>query len=241
MTNVDFNGTSLSKLFSVVDVSRPLAEYRDASTKVEGADGEAFDALTIGVRECSFSVVACNKSKQGLHAAARTLAKIVTVREPSKLMFSDEVDDDGTRLYRLAVPVGTFDYDEFVKSGRWHLSFRQHDPYLYGKARSVVLKANQPQAISVGGNAPETWPTATATPSGSTYTLGVENGQGIVIKAPFSGQKLTISFKTEKITVKPAVQNAEGLQIGSRFFPLAGRMTLIASSETTLSWRERWL
>lgn len=247
METITFNGVNLTNPLNgtkprlvITDVKRPLASYESSSTKVEGADGELFDMQQIGVRECSFALVADKLSRREIQLMARKLASVLAVRSPKRLCFSDERDNDGNQLVRYAVPDGAFDMDEFIRAGKWTLKFKQHDPYLYGKYRSVVLKANQAQTVNAGGNA-ETWPTAVSHPSGSTYTLGVQGGRGITIAAPFSGQELIISFERERITCTPAIANAAGIQTSSRFFPMNGSMKLISNNKTTLSWYERWL
>lgn len=236
MERVTFNGVNLSARFVIADIKRPLPEFRDTSSTVEGMDGEFFDALTVGPRECSFSVVAAHKSASELQTLARELMALMTVRKPSALTFSDEVDKDGFQLTRYAVPTGSLDAEEFIKAGRWTFTFKQHDPYLYGKQRSVVLKANAAQKVEIGGNA-ECYPTATSYASGSYYKLSSGN-YSVRFDGPLSGL-LTVDFAAQKVS--NASSSAAGLHTGSRFFAFSGTMVLTASHQTTLKWRERWL
>lgn len=238
MTTMSFNGYRFDRKFKAFCDSRPLPEFVDASVKIDGANGESFESLTLGVREFSITLVALNKTAKSLQTLARELTGVLAVASPKPFMFGDEVDGDGKQLVRYAVPTGVFDSEDFVRAGRWTGQFKQHDPYLYGKSRSVVLKANQPQKINVGGNA-ETWPYAVAKPRGSRYTL---SGNGsIVFDAPFSGNTLSIDFENQVARLSPNVANAAGLQTGSRFYPMRGTVTLTANAQTTLSWSERWL
>lgn len=240
METVTFNGVDISALFMVADMSRPLPEFRDSSTTVEGADGDSFDALTIGPRECSFTVISAHRTMRELQDDARELMAVLAVREPKPLTFSDERDRDGVQLVRYAVPTGSFDAQEFVRAGQWTLRFRQHDPYLYGKPRSVVLAANEAQRVDVGGNAPAI-PLATTAPRASSYLL--RSGSGYISYfAPFDGNStLTLDFAELTARLSPALEGAKGLQTGSRFFEFAGVTSLFATAQTTVSWTERWL
>lgn len=247
METITYNGVDLTAPLDstkpklvVTEVNRPLVSFESTATKVDGADGEYFDMLQVGVRECSFALVATKLTQRERQLMARKLAGVLAVRNPRRLCFSDERDTSGNQLARLAVPDGVFDAEEFIRAGKWTMRFKQHDPYLYGKSRSVVLKTNQPQKVQTGGNA-EAWPLASANPDGSTYTLGIQNGKGIVIKASFAGKSLFIDFAKERVSIKPNATGAAGIQTNSRFFPLQGTMTLVASAQTTLTWTERWL
>lgn len=242
MTKVSFDGVVLNDKFLVGNIKRPMPEFRSTSTTVEGRDGDEFDSITVGTRRCSFTVVAARKTEKALQDAARTLAAILSVRKPVKLTFSDERDKDGNQLVRYAVPDGAFDADSFKSLGKWDCEFVMHDPYLYGKSRSVVLKANQAQKIQAGGGDNiGMFPVAVSNPRGTTYTLGIKDGQGVTIKAPFAGEELRVDFARERITINPAIANAEGIQTRSRFFSLSGTMNLISNNQTTLTWTERWL
>ena len=241
MTTVKFNGTNLSKLFIIGNQSRPLPEFRDASSTVDGRDGDIFESLTVGPREVSFELVCKGKSPKEIQDAARTLMDLFTVRKPRPLTFSDEVDDDGNQLVRYAVPTGSFDSQEFIRAGRWRCRFRQHDPFLYGRERSVVVKAGQAKKVDAGGNTPA-WPTASAVvASGTEYRLGLAGGKYVKYAAAFSGQEMNIDMSAQTAKPKPAISGADGLQKGSRFFSIDGTVTFEASHTTTVSWRERWL
>jgi len=240
LVKVIFNGTCLNDYFLVSDISRPLPEFREKSSEVGGMDGEAFESIVVGTRECSFKVSSCDKGKSAQQSDARRLMSILSVRKPALLTFSDELDKDGVQLKRYAVPTGKFDAEEYALAGRWTCSFKMHDPFLYGKNRSIVLSSNAHKSVNAGGNAPS-WATATSCPSGNSYSI-VRTGYGFVgFSAPFSGQNVTVDFEAQKVSVSPSVANASGLQTGSRFFPLEGSMDLVASAQTTLSWTERWL
>ena len=236
---VKYNGTDLSRLFTITEINRPSPEFRNAGTVVEGADGEAFDSLTIGPRECSFVMIATKLNATQRQTMARRLMAVMSVREPKALTFSDEVDGDGNQLVRYAVPTGAFDAQEFIKAGKWTCRFKQHDPYLYGKSRSVVLKPNQAQKISVGGNA-ESWFAASSKPTGSSYTLS--NGSRYIrFEASFDGSGTLMLDARAQTARLSSGSNVRGIIAGSRFFVLRGTMTLTATSTTTLSWHERWL
>lgn len=247
METITFNGVDLTNPLNstkprlvITEVKRPMAAWESAATKVDGADGEYFDSLTNGTRECSFALVAEKLTRREVQIMARKLAGVLNVRSPKRLCFTDERDMDGNQLHRLAVPDGAFDMDEFIRAGKWTLRFLQHDPYLYGKQRSVVLKTNQAQRVQVGGNAP-TWAVATANPTGSRYTLGIVGGKGIMFDGPLNGSDMTIDFVRSSVHVAQPADGVKGLRTSSRFFALEGTMDLVASAQTTLTWDERWL
>lgn len=243
--SVIFNGTNLESFFIVSDVARPLPEFRAASTRIDGADGESFDLMTLGPRECSFDLYAVDKSAQALQDAARLLTSIFMVREPKPLQFSDEKDPNGNQLRRYVVPVGSFDSEAFIRAGVWRCRFRSFDPFLYGISRSATLTAGTATQIDFGTYvsgrmlAPALV-RATSTPSGSMYTI--ESGSGhIRYDAPFDGNTLVLDFEAQTATLSPALANASGLAFGSTFFPLTGTATVTASDDTALAWTDRWV
>ena len=241
MTKITYDGVRLWEKFTIGNLRRPLPEFRPSMSEVQGADGMLFDGVTLGTRTVSFDIVAIAKNVNALQSAARQIASIVSARKPLELIIHDERDDDGTQLVRYAVPTGTFDADEFRKLGKWHLSFVQPDPYLYGKHRSVVMAANVQKKIDAGGNAPA-WPKAVSKPTGSSYTFEAVGGDHLTFKASFNGSR-TLTLDASKQTAKLSgnLSSGDGLTVGSRFFPLEGKMTLTATRKTTVTWRERWI
>ena len=232
-----YNGVMLNELFEVVPISRPTPEFRVESTSIPGVDGELFESLTLGTRESVVRFVALKKDTKELQYAARKLMEIIAVREPARLYFGDEEDADGNDLYRLAVPVGAFDMAQFIRAGYWDVRFVQHDPFLYGKERSVVVRGSE--RVKAGGNA-DAFAIVRTIPNGSAFTLS-NGSEHITYKAPFNGStKLTIYMESQRISVSQQI-GGEGLQPGSRFFPMRGDMVLSATSKATVSWVERWL
>lgn len=227
--------------------SRPLPEFRPMSTNVDGTDGESFDELTLGPRKFTITLVAKAKTFNRLQRVARRLATALLVREPTPFVFTDENDDTGFQLSRLAVPTGGIDVEEFMRVGRWTVEFVQYDPYLYGKKQEVVLKANVSTRVKVNGNAP-TYPVLTARPTGTSYWIKDNLGHRVDFKGPFvqagfssSQSQLRMNFLRQTAYLSPSVSDAEGLQLGSEFWAFEGRFNLRASHDTTLSWHERWL
>jgi predicted phage tail component-like protein len=229
---VTYNGVNLSNLFSISDVSRPLPNFKSTATAIAGRDGEVFDSLSIGTRECSFSVTALDKSPEGLQNAARQLSKALFTREPAKLVFSDELDGK-TQLYRLAVPNGAFNADEFIRDGKWDCRFLQHDPFLHGK--NIAVQFSGTATISVGGNV-ETYPVATANASG-TYQISYK---GQHVRFDGAGGRIIVDFRKQKVSSGGAT--GDGLQVGSRFFALQpGQAKISATHSTQLEYTELWL
>lgn len=245
--SVTFNNTNLETSFIVSNVRRPLPEFRSTATKVDGADGEAFDLLTLGPRECMFDVYAIDKSQTGLQDAARILTALFSVKEPKVLQFSDEKDPAANQLKRYAVPTGSFDETAFIRAGMWECRFISYDPFLYGISKTANLAANTDTEVQFGTTvdgrmkAPALI-TAITTPSATSYTL-TAGTKYVKFDVPdgFSGSTLTLDFKSQTASLSPARTNATGLSFGSSFFPLSGTVTLNATAATALSWTERWL
>jgi predicted phage tail component-like protein len=239
-----FDGYDFGEKFIIGDVQRPLPEFRIASTQVDGVDGEMMDGFTVGPRTCSFTVSATAAGRWSLQALARELADVLLVREPKALMFTDERDPSNSKdvLYRHAVPDGTFDFEEFVRAGRWTLRFRQPDPYLYGKSCSVHLFSNVAKEVVVGGNAPAKLVAKMKPQNGKTSCTLKAGGLGFVkYRAAFDGQtELTLDFASQYARLSKSI-TAEGLVAGSRFFEFDGRPMMQADAPTDLSWRERWI
>ena len=229
---VTFNGVVLNNSFIVSNVNRPLPEFRNSSTQIEGRDGEEFDSLTVGMREVTFTVYAKSKSQDQIAQAARQLAKILFVRQPTALTFSDE-KDGRTQLVRFAVPDGAFSADEFIRVGKWDCRFLQHDPFLHGN--TIKRQISGTTTISVGGNV-ETYPVATANASG-TYQISYK---GQHVKFGGAGGRIIVNFKKQKVSSGGAT--GDGLQVGSRFFALQpGQSKISVSHSTQLEYTELWL
>lgn len=239
---IKFNGYDLGKKFVIANVKRPFPAFRVGTTQVEGADGDLFDALTVGPRECSFDLYAKANTRQELQFLVRELARHLLVREPKRLVFSDEIDpnDNKTQLYRLAVPDGTFDFEGIIRDGKWTCRFLMPDPFLYGQPRTETLTDGQQRTIDVRGNAPAL-PTAKAIvkEGKSRYSLTSKNGH-IEYQADFTEDtELTLNF--ERQTVKTSA-DGDGLTTGSAFFEFSGSIALRADGgDTVISWTERWV
>ena len=232
MINVTFNGRVLSDLFVIANINRPLPEFKSSSTEIAGRDGEEFDTLTVGKRECTFTVYAKNKTRNQIQQAARELSRILLVRKPTALTFSDEVDGK-TQLVRYAVPDGAFSADEFIRAGKWNCRFLQHDPFLHGKNISVQISGTS--TLSIGGNV-EIYPVATANATG-TYQISYG---GQYVRFNGAGGRIIVDFKRQKVSSGGATGN--GLQIGSRFFALQpGQSQITVSHPTQLDYTELWL
>lgn len=258
--SVSFGGHVLTKKFIVANVKRPLPNFRADSTQVAGRHGESFDDATVGTRECSFEVIYAGGRKataQDIQDAARTLADALMTRVERRLVFSDEKTRTGKQLVRYAVPIGSFDVEEFIRAGQWKCRFKQHDPFLYNdEVKPVTLKTKK--SISIGGNVP-TYLTVTARPSDGAKQFWIRNNSNkktVYFKAEFDGSAvLTLDFETGKATLSELssrfdATKVEGLLTKSRFFSVGGTETmsdkakpieLEASCKCQLSWRERWL
>ena len=229
--------------FICIIKSRPLPEFKPTSTQVDGADGESFDALTLGTRTFAIEVVfKPEQTRKKRYELARKLAGELLTREPKRFIFSDENADDGTQLYRMATPSGIVDIETFVNAERWTITFDQKDPYLYKVITRSVKLTRDWKVVNVYGNAP-TFPIAKcAKPSGKRYALVASDVGVIEYDAPFSGSNLlTIDFANQTVKTENAIQGADGITLNSRFFEFSGTLLMCASDLTTLTWRERYI
>lgn len=239
---VRYGGVNLDEQFECIVTKRPLPEFRASSSNVYGVDGEVFEGVNYGTREITIAVYTLDKKRRGIQRAARDLMSILATHEEKKLFIGDEIDKDGNELYRLAVPSGTFDFEQFIHAGKWEITFKQFDPYLYGKDRVERLRANQMLAInSGGGENVEAWPVITATPTSNTFTLQKLGGEHITFKGAIAGKKLTVNMRRQIVKVEPDITTGEGLQLGSRFFSIEGAVGITANCPAEIAWTERWL
>ena len=246
---VVFNGYNLTNKFTLMDdLARPLPDFRHAASEIDARDGLEFESLTVGMRECSFSLAATGKTQEALQRLWRELADKLLVRKPVALKFSDEKDKYGTQLVRYAVPSGMPDIQEWVRTGVMTLTFEQPDPYLYGRERSVKLSAGSLKKISTGGNAPTPLEAVINVPQGDLSARLSDFGsdgksEAHVVRVLLHlgvNRVVTINGKKLAVSVSPSACN-RGLDTGSRFFDLDGTRYLEASAPATVSWRERWL
>lgn len=237
---IKYGGVNLDEQFECIVTKRPLPEFRATGSTIYGVDGEDFEGVTYGTREITIAVYVLDKKRKGIQRAARDLMEILATREEKKLYIGDEFDFDGNKLYRKAVPVGTFDFEQFIHAGKWEITFKQFDPFLHGKERVERLRSNQLWAFNTGGNV-EAWPVVTATPTSNTFTLQKLGGEHITFKGAIAGKKLTVNMKKQTIKVEPEITSGEGLQIGSRFFSIEGAEGVTSNCPAEISWTERWL
>lgn len=249
MTTVWFNGYKLNDYFRVAGIDRPMPEFELSTTEAFGVDGELFDDLSLRRRELSLSLMVRNVTKREMQDKARELMGILKVSKPTNLRISDEKDPDGTQLVRYAVPVGAIQVEELPNAARWTVNFEQPDPFLYGKSRSMVLKANQYWRGDAGGGMPAWWTLTVDKPRGAEYyyfhgesTGGAVEGETIIsFYAPFNGTgKLTANCKAHTVKMSPALAGASGLTTQTRFAPLCGKLYMLSNMKATVSWRETW-
>ena len=237
-----FDGYSLNNRFVPLLVSRPSPELVSSATAIEGRDGEEFDAARFGKREFTIKLVAKEKSQKALQQAARELMGKLMSKEPRRFTFDDEKAVNGsteTQLYRMAIVDGTIDPQEFYRDGAWTVRFVQHDPYLYGKKRSISVNANTSVAFDVGGNA-EALPVVKSSKSGGNYRFGYTvGGKSYSIVFNGVGNGVTVNFARQKVTSSGA--GGDGLQVGSRFVPFSGDVSVQPNARSEITWTERWL
>ena len=238
---VRYGGVNLDEQFECIVTKRPLPEFRASSSNVYGVDGEVFEGVNYGTREITIAVYALDKKRRGIQRAARDLMSILATHEEKKLVIGDERDFDGNQLYRKAVPSGTFDFEQFIHAGKWEVTFKQFDPFLYGRERvEQLMRLNQWQSFSAGGNV-EAWPVIKAKPIGNTFTIEKYGGEHITFNGNIAGKTLIINTKRQVVKVEPEITTGEGLQLGSRFFSIEGGVALRANCTVVVSWDERWL
>lgn len=242
---IKYNGVNLNDEFECFVVDRPLPEFRATGTTIYGVDGESFESATYGTREITIAVYAIDKTQRGLQRAARRLMEIVATHEEKKLVIGDERDFNGYQLYRKVVPIGVPEFTPYVHAGRFLLRFKQFDPFLYGNERVKRLEGNNiPLNFDAGGNV-EAWPIIKVTPPRTVNTLElykVGSGERITFNGAIGGRDLVINTKKQTVKVDGSgVTEGNGLMVGSRFFSISGKTSIISNSPGKISWDERWL
>lgn len=235
---VTFDGHTLNDLFYVGNVDVGLPEISNDFTDRTG-DGSIHRGMRLGGVTIVVPLVA---KPRGMERARTSIAELMgwlDVDEPRKLSLSA---DDG--LWRMAVP-NAVSMADAEWGDRLTVEFRQPDPALYGKSRSVTVPSGGSVTFHVGGTYP-TKPTVsgTVTRDGTTHLWGIRLDGGDFVRASVPTSSATaVAIDCDARTC--AVGGATTIPtLDSDWLELKpGTHTLQNDQGTgacTVTWHERW-
>ena len=167
MEYVTIGGIDLSGDFVACDVKRPLPYVQSEFEHVPGSDGYVLKSADIVPSPIEFALVMTAKGERERRMALRRVAPLLTMREAVDVAFSS---DDG--LYYKAVPNGSMELSEFVKSGRMDVVMQPLDAAMYGKQMTFSIYSSTATSFFVSCSHPVS-PIITAT------TVRGDNSSGL--------------------------------------------------------------
>ena len=143
---VEFNGTVISDMFQVINVTRPMAGRSNSTKSVSGMDGlvltgSSMTPITIGV-----TILLPDMSISQRRERIRELSAVIHTDEQKKLMFGS---DGG--LYYKAILDGSIPVSEHVRSDLVTLNFVAESPVMYGDEGSATIPSGGSVSFVVGG------------------------------------------------------------------------------------------
>lgn len=172
--NVIYDGIELSQYFSVVDIVRSILPSRtNYSDNAPYSDGATYSGYKYEPLAIQISILI----NDDLNEKKETLASILNVKEPKKLVFTDE-----TNRYWNAVIDGSTDIDEILHLGTGVLTFICLDPFAYSVETTtveVVDLDDRRTTVDVEGTY-ETYPTFEVDFKEDTKFFGITSNKGTV-------------------------------------------------------------
>lgn len=238
---VVFDGHELTKFFSVRwGVERPLPEWTPNLVTVPGRAGAILAGTRAEPTTVSMELAYIDKSRTRRQEAARTLASWLAVDEAKPLVLGDEGG-----LYRMAVPSGSTQVDEYYNAEVIHLTFTCPDPILYGGEHSAVVPSGGSLDLKVGGTAP-TWPVIYA-------PMAVKDSSIGCWRLTLDGiEQFDVPIAATTVTPVRADCERRVLTVGNtltvltpscawmRLTPGEHTITMTGAGNATITWRDRW-
>lgn len=233
-----FDGHPLDGMPYVVDyIERPLMpEATVTTTQVSGRDGAAFGSVTYGQASVKVGVHFEASSPEKLTAMRAQLASWLHVDSPKRLTLSDE---PGT--YRLAVPTGSTEVEEWACGLSVVLGFVCPDPLRYEEERSAMTDGGFAR-LSIGGTVP-VHPVIDLTQC--IGTLRIMSDEGDVFLADIGDTSSDVVVDCERrIVTKAGARIAPSLSSDWLVLSPGPRKITITSGTifaAKISWRPAWL
>ena len=156
--------------------------------------------------------------------------------DPKPLVFDDEPD----RTY-YAIVDGSFDVEEFVRTGKGTIPFICPDPYKYGEEKTVPINSG---GRIVNNGTVDTNPVLTITFTAATNNFEITCGSKMVrvIYNFIKNDVLTIDMDKRKVLINNVV-NMTAYAWDSQPFSLTpgnNTLTFTAGVDAKVTYRERW-
>lgn len=228
-----FNGRDLARFLLVQNVTRAIVPKRKVQTIDAGA--RTF-ARPFGLEPMSIKVTCAvmEETAQDVAAARHELAEALYTERPAKLILAD---DGGT--YVNAYYVGGAEPDSLTKYPCVELEFLAPDPIAYGAHHKEEF--DKRAQVFTGGTY-KTRPRVIVTPSAGTTYWEVRNyttGKYVGVHANFDGNsQLVIDMQLERTTIN---RHDIAVDLSSDFFSIRTGDVLMATTEYTIEWEERFI
>ena len=129
---VSYNGVDLHSFMGILKVKRTILPPRENfSKKIPSMYGEIYTGYTYSPKVISLECYITANNYEDHMEQLRIIADILNVKEPQKLIISDEPD-----RFSYAVVDGQIDVERIKYHGSFNIDFICHDPYTYASEPS---------------------------------------------------------------------------------------------------------
>lgn len=179
-----YAGVALHEQFKVLSIQRTLVAPRENFTKeIPSINGKVYTGYKYGARTITLNCAITAIDKQDYADQLKNIAYILDVKEPSKLILSDNPN-----CYYYAVIDGEIDIERVQNIGKFEIPFVCYDPIAYA-IEDEEFYANQNKVVKVtNGGTTEAYPRTSVVFSKSAYFLQCTNpdGETVLVGAPVS-------------------------------------------------------
>jgi len=182
-----FNDHDLADEFVVeYHVTRDLPTWEPTLVDVMGRDGAVYAGTRALPRTVECDLYFMDDTREGRMRAVRSLASILAVREPTRLVLGDEGG-----LWRLAVPQLEQPLEAFLNADAAHVSFVCPDPWLYGEEHEWALGSSTTLLVGGSCEAPIDI-TVTGARAGTLTVTNTTTGQSLSVSGVPAGAAVSI-------------------------------------------------
>lgn len=238
-----FNSNNLETNFKVGNPSFSFDNYKPTITEIPDRDGGVLTGSSLGIGTVTFDLYYQGTVAQRREALS-TLAKYLDVDEPKDLVLPLN-----SWVYK-AVPNGQIKTTMGANGDIHTVTFSIMEP-AYGTLRSAVVPSGGSVSITVNGTYPTMPNIATNGAQRDTTSLlwgiKVDNGDFIHVKTGSNSARYVKINCSQRTSVLTASLTPNMPTLDSDWFVLAPGTHTVAmdqgtcSSDTTISWYERWL